>query len=46
MEMVRDVLDIASRTRWGWPRWSCAGIASADWRQADPDTVDTTTSDR
>lgn len=21
VEMVRDVLDIASRTPWGWPQW-------------------------
>lgn len=33
-EMVRDVLDIASRTPWGWPQWDATDPDGADVRTA------------
>jgi len=33
-EMVRDVLDIASRSPWGWPVWDTTDIEGEDLRTA------------
>ncbi|BFV61117.1 hypothetical protein KCMC57_up62210 [Kitasatospora sp. CMC57] len=33
-EMVRDVLDIASRTPWGWPQWDATDPDGRDVRTA------------
>ncbi|MFJ9523657.1 hypothetical protein ACIRPK_36190 [Kitasatospora sp. NPDC101801] len=33
-EMVRDVLDIASRTPWGWPQWDATDPDGDDVRTA------------
>ncbi|MGW3414561.1 hypothetical protein [Streptomyces sp. NPDC000888] len=33
-EMVRDVLDIASRQPWGWPQWDPTDIEGEDLRTA------------
>ena len=33
-EMVRDVLDIASRTPWGWPQWNTDDPEGEDVRAA------------
>ncbi|MEU9133027.1 hypothetical protein AB0D08_33845 [Kitasatospora sp. NPDC048540] len=33
-EMVRDVLDIASRTPWGWPQWDSTDPEGEDVRTA------------
>ncbi|MFE0453112.1 hypothetical protein ACFW2D_17865 [Streptomyces sp. NPDC058914] len=34
-EMVRDVLDIASRQPWGWPQWDPTDPEGQDLRRAD-----------
>ncbi|MGC5000549.1 hypothetical protein [Streptomyces sp. DT195] len=34
-EMVRDVLDIASRQPWGWPQWDPTDSEGPDLRRAD-----------
>ncbi|WP_055689244.1 hypothetical protein [Streptomyces prasinus] len=34
-EMVRDVLDIASRQPWGWPQWDATDLEGPDLRRAD-----------
>ncbi|MFJ2191681.1 hypothetical protein ACIOJE_27730 [Kitasatospora sp. NPDC087861] len=33
-EMVRDILDIASRAPWGWPQWDAADPDGAHVRSA------------
>lgn len=33
-EMVRDVLDIAVRSPWGWPQWNVGGPEGEDVRAA------------
>ncbi|MFF0000915.1 hypothetical protein [Streptomyces avermitilis] len=33
-EMVRDVLDIAMRSPWGWPRWNAGDSEGEDVRAA------------
>lgn len=33
-EMVRDVLDIASRQPWGWPQWDQTDLEGGDLRSA------------
>ncbi|MFD4483332.1 hypothetical protein ACFWPU_45530 [Streptomyces sp. NPDC058471] len=33
-ELVRDVLDIASRTPWGWPQWDATDPEGEDLRVA------------
>ncbi|WP_328418445.1 hypothetical protein OG542_40445 (plasmid) [Streptomyces violaceus] len=34
-EMVRDVLDIASRQPWGWPQWDPTDSEGPSLRRAD-----------
>ncbi|MFI9801962.1 hypothetical protein [Streptomyces sp. NPDC052302] len=34
-EMVRDVLDIASRQPWGWAQWDPTDAEGSDLRRAD-----------
>ncbi|WP_331727940.1 hypothetical protein [Streptomyces sp. NBC_01176] len=33
-EMVRDVLDLAARTPWGWPQWNTGDAEGEDVRAA------------
>ncbi|WP_329295999.1 hypothetical protein [Streptomyces sp. NBC_01455] len=33
-EMVRDVLDLAGRTPWGWPQWNAGDAEGEDVRAA------------